>query len=243
MGRQYKGEVNLDPEKMWAISANGRYWVSESGDIINKATGFSLSPTIGNTGYHIISKSCTGQGSVHRLVYESFIGSIPEGMQINHLDGNKSNNHITNLELCTAQENTIHAYALGLSKGKKGETNSMAKVSEQDVINMYSMFLKGYDNSQVASIYGLSDRYVSLVRHGKRWEYLWDREGMKETLSTGNLPFSLPKCIYIVNYCKVSRELNRDIAFKFGLDTSTISRVKNRKTWKCIFDYCDIYIK
>lgn len=241
MGRWYRGEVNLDPDKMWVVSPNGRYWVSESGDVINKDTGFTLTPTVSPTGYHIVSKPCTGQGRLHRLVYESFIGAIPSGMQVNHLDGDKGNNHISNLEVCTPRENTEHAYKTGLAKGKKGEENSMSKVSEQDVLNMYDMFLKGYDNSQVADIYGLSDRYVSSIRHGDRWKYLWERESMVETLSTGRLPFPLPKCVYIANFCASSKLLNREIADMFGLDVSTISRIKARKTWKCIFDYYDIH--
>jgi hypothetical protein len=52
---------------------------------------------------------------IHRLVAEAFL--IGEG-QINHIDGNKQNNHVSNLEFCTQQENNIHAHETGLKPSK-----------------------------------------------------------------------------------------------------------------------------
>lgn len=50
----------------------------------------------------------------HRHIYEAFYGRIPEGYQINHKDGNKTNNKLNNLELMTNSENTKHGYDNGL---------------------------------------------------------------------------------------------------------------------------------
>lgn len=46
---------------------------------------------------------------VHRLVVEAFIGAIPDTLQVNHIDGDPSNNRLNNLEVVTASENQIHA--------------------------------------------------------------------------------------------------------------------------------------
>ncbi len=54
------------------------------------------------------------QTSLHRLVFTEFKHEIPKGMVINHIDGDKSNNAIDNLECITHSENIIHAYATGL---------------------------------------------------------------------------------------------------------------------------------
>lgn len=51
---------------------------------------------------------------VHVLVAEHFLGGVPEGMQVNHIDGNKANNHVTNLEFVSCHENMKHAAATGL---------------------------------------------------------------------------------------------------------------------------------
>lgn len=56
------------------------------------------------------------QRRVHKLVMLAFHGIYDSSLQINHKDGNKVNNHIDNLELCTGSENMRHAYDTGLEK-------------------------------------------------------------------------------------------------------------------------------
>jgi len=70
---------------------------------------------------------------VHRLVVEAFIGKIPKDMQINHIDGNKSNNNIHNLEIVTRSENVIHAYRNGLNHGTFGISQSRSKTGLSNI--------------------------------------------------------------------------------------------------------------
>ncbi len=231
MGRWYKGDVVLDPDIMWKKNLSGRYWVSEYGDVINAETGFRLRTEPQSSGYvRVGHQVCRGRG-VHCAVYEAFVGEIPLGMQINHLDGDKENNHLSNLELCTPAENIRHAYATGLNEGVKGEANHYAKVTSGEVLQMYEMFKLGYPNKHVGDIFGLHDRYISLVRHGRRWKWLFEEQSMYETVSLGRLKYPLPQCVYIYNKCMTSRIPQDELGKLLGIDSSQVSRIRTGKGW------------
>jgi hypothetical protein len=73
---------------------------------------------VDSLGYSRLSLSKDGKvkaHKIHRLVAEAFL--VGEG-QINHIDGNKQNNHVSNLEFCTQRENNIHAQETGLKPSK-----------------------------------------------------------------------------------------------------------------------------
>lgn len=61
----------------------------------------------GRNGFHM---------RAHRLIWEVVHGPIPDGMQINHINGIKTDNRIANLELVTPSENLTHAYRVGLAR-------------------------------------------------------------------------------------------------------------------------------
>lgn len=75
-------------------------------------------------GYRYVSLRKDGQTQhyfVHRLVYETFIGPIPDGMVVNHIDEDKTNNRVDNLNLLSAKENTNWGTAIKrMSKSHKG---------------------------------------------------------------------------------------------------------------------------
>lgn len=111
--------------------------------------------------------------AVHRLVAIAFIPN-PEGKpQINHKDGNKENNHVSNLEWCTHSENTRHAYDNDLIKRMTGTKNHMTKISECDVLKIREMHKTGkYRHKDLAEIFGVSRRHIGDIVNKKRWAHL-----------------------------------------------------------------------
>ena len=96
-------------QEIWKdIPGYSCYQASNLGNIRNK-NGHILKATANSKGYLNVCLRKDGESrtiKVHRLVYEAFNGPIPEGMQVNHIDENKQNNTLSNLNLMSPSENT-----------------------------------------------------------------------------------------------------------------------------------------
>ena len=118
-------------EQYFMVSDHGRVWSKRSNKV--------LSQGMSKTGYPVISTRLGGRKGkaickkVHRWVAEAFIGVMEKGLYVNHKDGDKTNNHVSNLEWCTASENMKHAYESGLLTVKTWEENPHSKLNTESV--------------------------------------------------------------------------------------------------------------
>ena len=117
----------------------------------------------------------------HRLVWRHFSGAIPEGMAINHKNGNKKDNRPDNLEVVTYSGNTRHMLEV-LQKGRvlhqNGMDNLMAKLNEQAILEIRALSItilaemksrNGHKISELAEKYGVSYSTVWNVIRLKTW--------------------------------------------------------------------------
>ena len=94
-------------KKHWKLLSNYQnYLISEYGEVMNRWTSKIIKPTINKKGYERVDLSYNKSLLVHRLVYETFVGELDKNKVIDHIDGNKRNNHYNNLQQITTQENT-----------------------------------------------------------------------------------------------------------------------------------------
>ena len=114
-------------------------------------------------GLHHRGKQRTAR--IHRLVLAAFIGPCPLGKEANHKDGNKANNETTNLEYLTRSENHQHALRLGLQgpkrRGPKLDASRVAEIRSS-----------GMSQTALASVYGVDQSMISLIRRRKRWSWV-----------------------------------------------------------------------
>lgn len=113
---------------------------------------------------------------VHRLVATHFVeNDLPEvKIQVNHLDGDKSNNRADNLEWCNAATNIAHAFREGLNKNF-GETHKAAKLTDLEIKVIIKMLGTGkISQRHLADIFNVSPMTISNIVNGKAWRHLND---------------------------------------------------------------------
>jgi predicted XRE-type DNA-binding protein len=150
------------------------YLVNDAGDVVSlrrnrwKVKCFKTN----RRGYKLVTLRANNSASmklVHRLVMLAFVG--PSELQVNHKDGNKANNNLSNLEYCTATENIRHAVDTGLKVGQQGERHSQAKLSDAQASEI--LLLKGLKKqSEVALQFGVSRSTVCYIWSGKIRKHL-----------------------------------------------------------------------
>lgn len=139
------------------------YWVSNMGRIKNNNR--VLNPYCNQFGRLFVDlRKVTGKvHQVHRLVAELFIGKCPEGMQVNHKDGNPRNNKLENLEYVTPKENMRHAYETGLRYASHIKRHKKMKIK---ILKLKSLGLR---QSEIAKIVKCHQSHVSRTINNKAY--------------------------------------------------------------------------
>lgn len=141
------------------------YIITEQGDVVNKHTGRKLKPQPNGKGYLRV-----GIGKklmfVHRLVAEKYVPNPDCKPQVNHKDGDKTNNRADNLEWVSNSENRRHAVKNGYQV--HGEKCPWAKLTEKDV--EFIRDSKDKKHSELAKLFGVSASTIRDVRSFRTWK-------------------------------------------------------------------------
>ena len=105
----------------------------------------------------------------HRVIWESVHGAIPDGMEINHINAEKADNRLGNLEVVTPKQNTAHAASLGLRDQPTGEQGYSAKLTQAQVDAIRSLATKGDTQRSIAARFGIARSQVSKIIHRAQW--------------------------------------------------------------------------
>ncbi len=159
----------------WRPWRDGNYEVSSHGRVRRAKPGRRtevgrlMTPITLKIGYLMVGPTVNGKNVntfVHAMVAECFIGPRPEGAEINHIDGNKANPHVSNLEYVTHAENMAHAGRTGLMV--RGERHGGAKLSDVQTAEIRTRRAAGERGCDLAREYGVSDVTVCNIHKGNR---------------------------------------------------------------------------
>ena len=165
----------MDEEWRWVPGFEDEYMVSNLGNVMSIG-GKHGSPTMNvlrqqtmTSGYKKVCLSMGKKGvkqvGVHRLVALAFIPNPEHKQQVNHKDGDKTNNRLENLEWVTRSENQLHACRV-LGKGK-GSRFHAVKLTPSEVIEI---FKREGTYAQIGRDYGISATMVKAIKTRKSWK-------------------------------------------------------------------------
>ena len=106
---------------------------------------------------------------IHRLVAETFIPNYDNKEQVNHIDGDKNNNCVSNLEWVTPKENIRHAISNNLSSIKYGSSNLSSKLREEDVIYIRKNAKVVLSVRELSKIFNVSTTTIYNIINNKKW--------------------------------------------------------------------------
>lgn len=109
----------------------------------------------------------------HRIVASTFIPNLQDKPQINHIDGNKLNNKLENLEWCTHEENMFHVRTMNQRRSSiEGENNISSKLTKNQVLEIREKYSKGgITMTKLGELYNTKYTNISSIINRKTWKY------------------------------------------------------------------------
>lgn len=175
-------ELSYMEKEIWKDVSGwiGLYKVSNLGRVksLKRPEKSILTPVVESMGYHVVRfyyKGNFARPRIHRLVANAFLDNPLNKPFVNHKDGHKTNNKVSNLEWCTAKENSIHAYKKGLSKGtfQLGEKSLNAKMTENKVKKIRKEYkIRKTSCVKLGEKYGLSAGSIWQILKRQTWNHV-----------------------------------------------------------------------
>jgi hypothetical protein len=167
-------------QERWIKGFEKKYSVTRDGCVFSHFHGRKtmLKPLKNRGGYLFvnlfISNDKYQNRRIHRLVAEIFLKNPQNKETVNHIDGDKTNNKISNLEWNTMQENMKHAISTGLIKVRPGELNPMAKLTTLQVAQIRCLLgrrkLYRINQADISKMFNVSVGAISRINTNRAWK-------------------------------------------------------------------------
>lgn len=151
------------------------YKITSDGKLINKNTNFVKKPfhKLGYLRYEIFRDGTYISISQHRLLALSFIPNPDNKPDVNHIDGCRDNNRLSNLEWVTHKENMAHAREVLGKVGMYGENSNFAKITEGQAEELIISMREGKSNREILHEFSYATKGIlDGIRYQNNWKHL-----------------------------------------------------------------------
>ncbi len=159
-------------EGIYAVTKRGEVWSYPKRG--GEWGGKWLRQTQNSSGYHVVGLHKGGKlkkGRVHRLVATAYIDNPSDKPLVNHINNNRGDNRVENLEWCTQKENMVHAIMSG-RKNDRGENNPSSKLTEEDITDIRAFAKNGIKQKDIARVYPVSQANISDIVNRRLWSHI-----------------------------------------------------------------------
>lgn len=248
--KTYEEKLANKTEKWKYIYINDiktKYAISNFGNIVNCKNGKLHNFENYDTNHYRRFSFKFGEISikfdVHRLVAIYFCkipkryleqGLTYKDLVVNHKNGIKFCNASFNLEWLLPKENTYHAWKTGLCDNIRGEKTHLAKITENQAIEICELIMKKKTNKEISEITDINKKTIQHIRSGECWKHITSQYKFPKL---GNAkPYSIPENI-IHEICKkleLKEYTNQEIANMYNVNRRLVNSIRNREIRKNI---------
>lgn len=219
------------------------YYISDAGRVMNIKTGRIMKTTI-NKGYeraHLYINNKSKNVQIHRLVAFAFIPNPENKPTVNHKDGNKIHNDVSNLEWATYSEQALHALKLKLRMPLCGSDNPSAILTEEIVDNISRLFeANELSIPEISNELCIKQSILRDILHRNTWSHITNKYDFTKYNKLGCEIYTDDQIHHVCELLEQNTLYIPEISMVTNVDEFCIRHILRKKSWTRISDNYNI---